>query len=185
MRFGYAPPLGTVQPLAGRIVSPWSEESIGHFLRAAAIGIGTTDRAWTANLALFVPFHVAVPGHTVYEGWAACGSGAGGNFDIGLYDLAGNRLTSSGATARTAATQVSTAAMANYALPVGDYYMAFACDGTTAFQGQTLTTPGVIEASGCCEMAAAYPLPLSATLVKATTQAIMPLFGLNLRTVAP
>ncbi len=175
-----------LRSLTDRVISPWSEESIGFFLRATAKQTSTADMAWTANLAMFVPFHVSTPGYTVYEGFAMLGSGAGNNFDIGVYALDGTRLTSSGATARTASVQVNTTTMTDYPLPVGDYYMAIAGDSTSTFAGGTAATGiGTLEAAGVCEMAAAYVLPAAATLARNVTQTALPMFGLTLRTTAP
>ncbi len=181
----YTPPRGTVRPLGSRILTPWSEESIGGYLRAHGKNMSTADLAWTANLAMFVPFHVAVPGETVYEGFVMCGTGAGNNFDIGVYDTAGNRLTSSGATARTASVSVPTTTMANYVLGVGDYYMGISADSTSALSGGSAVGIGILEAAGVCQMASAYVLPASATFALNSTQANLPMFGLILRTVAP
>ncbi len=173
------------RPFASRVVTPWSEESIGHFLRSSDKNLSTADQAWTANLAIFVPFHVAVPGFTSYEGFVMCGTGAGNNFDIGIYDLSGTRLTSSGATARTASVSVPTTTMTDYPLPVGDYYMAISGDSTSTFSGGLAVGIGTLEAAGVCQMASAYVLPSSATLVVNATQTNLPMFGITLRTVAP
>lgn len=139
-----------------------------------------SSNAWpAANVALFVPFSVVQP-VTVLEGWAACGSTGGGNFDIGIYDTAGNRLTSSGATARTATTTVNTTGMTNLDLfPDTWYYMAMSADGTNNYIAGIIGA-GFYEAMGVCEATSAYTLPNPATLAR-TTRAYLPLFGLNLQ----
>ncbi len=173
------------RPAASRIITPYSDESIGGYLRATGKNNSTADEAWTANLAMFVPFHISVPGYTVYEGFVHCGTGAGNNFDIGVYALDGTRLTSSGATARTASVQVNTTTMTDYALAVGDYYMAFSADSTSALAGGSAVGIGLLEAGGVCEMAAAYVLPATATLALNVTQLNLPMFGLTLRSTVP
>ncbi len=173
------------RPFPSRVITPWSEESIGPYLRANNKATSTGDLAWTANLLMAVPFHVATSGFTVYEGFVMCGTGAGNNFDIAVLALDGTRLTSSGATARTASVSVATTTMTDYPLPVGDYYMAIAADSTSAFSGGLASGIGTLEAAGVCEMATAYVIPAAVTLAKNVTQTNLPLFGLTLRTTAP
>src|SRR5262245_4998245 len=65
---------------------------------------GTTvaSQAWPlANLAMFVPIYFN-EFCTIYEVGVGTGATAGGNFDIGLYDMAGNKIQTTGTTARTA-----------------------------------------------------------------------------------
>jgi hypothetical protein len=181
----YSPREGKGQPFASRVVTPWSEESIGGYLRATVKNQSTADQAWTANLLMAVPFHVAVPGYTVYEGFVMCGTGAGGNVDIAVLDLAGNRLTSSGPTARAASVSVATTTMADFPLAAGDYYMAISADGVAALSGGAAVGIGLLEAAGVCQMASAYPIPSVVTLAVNSIQANLPMFGLTQRTVAP
>jgi hypothetical protein len=134
-----------------------------------------------ANLALYVPFSVSET-VTAYEGWVVTGITAG-NFDIGIYDAAGARLTSSGATAKVVSDVTNTTAMTNQVLTPGVYYyMAFASDGTTNFFS-TAPAAGLCESWGILESTTSYVLPASPTLSR-TTRAYIPHFGLNLYTVA-
>lgn len=179
-------PLFSAPPITvpGRVISPWDENSLGQELGIYNIPYTITDRAWPlANLALLIPVHISSPGLTLMEGQAFCGTGAGGNFDIGLYSISGTRLTSSGATARTASTYVATTTMTNFPLPVGDYYMAMSCDGTTNFGGAVTVVGGNAEAIGICEAGSAYPLPSSLTPV-VSTRTLIPGFVLLLRTTS-
>ena len=135
-----------------------------------------------ANLAIYVPFSVSEP-VTAYEGWVVTGTVAGGNFDIGIYSAAGVRLTSSGATARTASDVNNTTTMTNYDLKPGlYYYMAFAADATSNYFAAAQVA-GLYEVHGVLESTSSYVLPSGPTLSR-TTRAYMPWFGLNLYTVA-
>ena len=143
----------------------------------------TTQAYPLANLALFVPFSVSHP-CTAYEGWIETGGTATGNFDIGIYDAAGSRLTSSGSTASAASTVVNTTTMANQTLLPGKrYYMAFAEDTNTDTFFCTAMAAGIYEASVILEATTAFVLPASPTLSR-TTRAFVPHFGLNLYTVS-
>lgn len=134
-----------------------------------------------ANLAFYVPFSVSGP-CTAREGWCVTGATAGGNFDIGIYDSAGSRLTSSGSTARTASAINNTTAMTDYDLKPGlRYFMAFSADGTNNYFGGSQAA-GIYESHGVLESTSSFVLPASPTLSR-TTRAFLPLFGLNLYTV--
>lgn len=135
-----------------------------------------------ANLALYVPFSVS-EAVTAYEGWVTTGLTAGGNFDIGIYSAAGSRLTSAGATARTASAINNTTTMTDQVLSPGVwYYMAFAASGVDNYIAGT-SAAGLWEAQGVLESTTSYVLPSGPTLSR-TTRAYMPDFGLNLYTVA-
>jgi len=135
-----------------------------------------------ANLALYIPFSVSQT-LTAYEGWVITGTVAGGNFDIGVYSAAGSRLTSSGATARTASAVVNTTTMTDLVLlPNTRYYMAFAADATSNYMSTT-NVAGLNEAMGILESTTSYVLPTTPTMSR-TTRAYVPQFGLNLYTVA-
>jgi hypothetical protein len=134
------------------------------------------------NLALFVPFSVSVPVIPT-KGWAYCGTIAGGNFDIGVYDTAGTRLVSSGATARAASTVVSTATLtATTLFPDRWYYMGMSCDGTGNFFSSA-SAAGIWATLGMVEATTAYVLPSSVTFA-VTTRAYCPMFGLNLQSTS-
>lgn len=148
---------------------------------AAGYAVPASAAYLLANLALYVPFSVSEP-VTAYEGWVTAGATAGGNFDIGIYDAAGSRLTSSGSTARTASAVNNTTTMTNYDLKPGvRYYMAFAADATSNYFS-VVPAAGLCESMGILESTTSFALPASPTLSR-TTRAYIPHFGLNLYTV--
>lgn len=138
--------------------------------------------AWpAANVAILVPFSVSTP-VTVVEGFAYNGGTGGGNFDIGIYDTSFVRLTSSGATARSASAVVNTTGMTNYTcVPGRYYYMAMSCDGTSNFIAATMAA-GICESMGVLEDTGAYVLPDPLTPLL-TTRAFIPQFGLRISSV--
>lgn len=146
----------------------------------------TTSPASTAyplaNLAIYVPFTVSET-VTAYEGFVTTGATAGGNFDIGIYSAAGSRLTSAGTTARIVSTINNTTTMTDQVLvPNTRYYMAFSADGTNNYFAVVLAA-GIYESMGVLESTTSFVLPSSPSLSR-TTRAYVPLFGLNLYTVA-
>lgn len=135
-----------------------------------------------ANLAIYVPFSVSDT-VTAYEGWVIAGGTAGGNFDIGIYDAAGARLSSAGATARTLSTVNNTTTMTDTVLvPRVRYYMAFSADSTNTYFSVSAAA-NIYEACGVLESTSSYVLPSNPTLSR-TTRAYVPHFGLNLYTVS-
>lgn len=128
--------------------------------------------AWpSANLAIFVPIRVASP-CTVYKLAIGAGTTAAGNFDVGLYDSAGNKLVSSGATAKGASVE-HILDVTDTRIGPGLYYLAMSADGTNNYMGITPTgsSPVPLQKArlyGTLEMATAYTLPTTAAMVART-----------------
>jgi len=129
--------------------------------------------AWpSANLAIFVPVRITNT-VTAYKLVTGAGVTAAGNFDVGIYDGAGHLLIASGATAKGNSTE-HIIDIADTQLGPGLYYMAMSADGTNNYSGHTpsgATTIPLQKARlyGTLEMAAAYPLPATATFASRTT----------------
>lgn len=162
----------------------------GGFVYSTALSLlGTASNisgstAWpSANLAIFVP--VIVPRQcTVYKLAIGAGATAAGNFDVGVYDAGGNRLVSSGATAKGNAVEhiINTT---DIVIGPGLYYMALAADGTNNYQmwNPSGTSPIPLQKArlvGTLQMATAYTLPATATMV-ARTVAPVPLIAMYCR----
>lgn len=171
----------TSPPIVGAgtlgVISSFDRTGLGQI-----IGTPASATYPLTNLALYVPFSVSKV-VTAYEGWALCGTGTGGNFDVGIYSSAGVRIASSGATARTASSIVNTSGMANTTLVPGvRYYMAFSADDAAETYIAGARVAGIYEAMGILESTSSYVLPTNPTLSR-TTRAYLPVFGLNLHTV--
>ena len=139
--------------------------------------------AWPlANLALGYPFQVNET-VTVYSMWLATGGTAGGNFDLGIYDLAGNRLVSTGTTARTVNAHTDVTALTDTVLTPGHYYAMMAADGVENYAGWTMVAAGNNEAQGYVEATSSFVLPNPITLAR-TTRTQIPYFGLNFYSAA-
>lgn len=162
-----------------RVVSTWGMESASW----PAVQLTTlASTAWPlANLAIYVPLFVNET-CTVYEAGVGTGATAGGNYDIGLYDTAGNLLVSSGTQGRSASTW-EVAPLTDTELQPGWYYAAMSADGTNNYSGTTTFTAGTCEALGICEQTSAFVLPSTATLTR-TTRAFVPSISFAVRSVA-
>lgn len=161
------------------VITPYHELSIGLPALRSAIATTAASAAWpSANRALFVPFRLPRQ-MTVYQGVVGCGSGSTGNFDVGVYDSAGNKIVSSGATARAASTEV-VANMTDTAIGPGLFYMAVAVDGTTNIVQQVPAAVGLTKMLGVLEMGSAYTLPATATYATVSA-ANIPMMALYFR----
>jgi hypothetical protein len=172
-----------IRRLDSQVIHTITEEALGsRTLRTNNWG-GAVSTTWVANLAVFIPFGVSQP-FLVREVFWFNGSAAGANIDVGIYDTAGNRLASLGTTAQsTASTVITSAAFTDYTIAPGDYFMAFACNGTTNTVGGWAPAANLAAAVGVGQMASAFVLPNPATIVP-LTNALVPYFGLNGYTVA-
>jgi hypothetical protein len=155
-------------------IAPLEMSAGGSFSTASSlIGLNTTGTASTAwpaaNLAIFVPILVPFP-VTVYKMTAGAGGTAGGNFDLGIYDTAGNRLVSSGASARTASVE-HVLNTTDVVIGPGLYYLAMAADGTNTWMCWASSVQ-LTRLCGVMNMATAYTLPATATYAAATNAAI-------------
>lgn len=135
--------------------------------------------AWpAANLAIFVPIIVPYP-VIVYKLVIGTGATAAGNFDAGIYDSAGNRLVSSGATAKPSSSEV-VLDITDTQIGPGVYYLALAANGTDNYALITPsgTTPVPLQKTrlyGVMQMATAYTLPNPATFAAATNAVFPPI----------
>jgi hypothetical protein len=165
----------------GIIIGTFSEECCGMEYRAggqSAFG----SAVWpVANLALFLPLTLGVP-YTVVKLWAANGSAVSGNIDVGLYDEAGNRLTSAGSTAQAGTNTIQEFNIADLLLPRGTYYIGCALDNATGTIQSNNAAAVRNSVLGMLEAASAFPLPNPVTFATMTT-AYCPFIGIAGRTL--
>lgn len=120
--------------------------------------------AWpAANRAIFYPFLLHVP-TVLTKLWCLNGNTVSGNLDIGIYDVAGTKLVSTGSTAQSGTSALQTVTITALPLAPGTYYMAMAMDNTTGTLYR-ITTPTVNLAIGLgwFQQATAFPLPATFT----------------------
>lgn len=169
-------------------VSPygWPDPIVLHCLgwncvgdSALANGATCNSVTWpTASTALFYPFVITEARTYLLALWAN-GPTVSGNVDVGVYDLSGSRKESLGSTAQAgiSVTQIVTLGTSIVLAP-GRYFMAMVMDNAvgTVMRGN-IQAPSD-RAAGAQQMAAAFPLPATATFV-AMTAAIAPAFGFS------
>jgi len=139
----------------------------------------TLQALWpTANLAIFVPFTLSEM-VVIKRIIVLIGARTGGNIDVGLYDANGNRLVSSGSTLLGTASRAQFFDIADIQLNAGRYYMAEAESAETPYLGYTVDI-GWPSMLGVREMAAAFPLPATATFTDNVASSFFPVLAVTL-----
>lgn len=152
--------------------------SASNQLMGLITGADPTSVAWPlTNKAIFVPIRVAFP-VTVYKLVIGAGATVAGNFDIGIYDASGNRLVSSGSTAKGASV-AHVLDVTDTVIGPGVYYLAMSANGTNNYIAWAPSVQ-IAKLMGLFEMATAFPLPATATFATAT-HAFLPTIGAYLR----
>jgi hypothetical protein len=143
-----------------------------------AIGVaGSTlgSAFWTATTTFLYPFTLA-DRHTYVRACLANGTTAAGNFDIGIYDMSGNRLFSTGTTAQ-ATTSVMQKITTSWTFGPGNFYLAIAMDSASGTFWRVSPTSPTVRCMGAKIVASGVPLPSTLTLV-GTNSSTVPLFGI-------
>lgn len=158
-----------------------SEWSIGPDL----IGnIGFSSNTLTANRAYFYPFIAQEPITIAQLGWYN-GLSVSGNCDAGVYDLAGNRLISTGSTAQASTSSLQIVNVTDTPITRGYHFLAFVIDNGTGNMFCEKSNPevGVYKACGIMQMDSAFPLPSVATFAKMAGQVLLGVFAARKATV--
>lgn len=135
----------------------------------------------TANKAVLVPFIAPHPITIVKVFWNN-GTAVAGNVDVGIYDLNGNRLVSTGSTAQAGTTVMQSVDTTDVQLSGGRYFMALAASSGTAQFLRWNQVAGLFGAAGVLEAATSFPLP-DPIVPAAMTMAYLPSFGITARTI--
>lgn len=124
----------------------------------------TTAAVWpTALRAIYLPIMVPFP-LTVYKMAWANGATVAGNVDVGIYDVNGARLVSTGMVAMAGVSVLQVADIADTALLPGNYFLAMNSDSATATFSRSSSVEGVTgRACGMQQEAIVSPGTLPAT----------------------
>ncbi len=165
------------------IITPYSKESIGSMMAAAAIAVAASTAWPSANAAIYVPF-VVTQTITVKRMFTSNGLTAAGNIDIGIYKEDGTRVVSMGPTAMSGTNVVQTFNVADTVLTPGRYYLALVgSDGTATFYSSSLGSVTRAATHGILLQAAAGTLPATATFATNDTFISVPMFGFTIESV--
>lgn len=135
----------------------------------------------SANRAYYTP--VTIP-YTVVATklFSINGATASNNLDIGIYDATGTKIVSTGSTAQSGTSQVQLIDITDTTLGPGLFYLALACNGTSAtFLSHSSATAALASVAGIYSQNTAFALPATATFATPAT-VYVPVIGF---TVAP
>ncbi len=121
-------PQQLIQPAAGAVHTSSAQCLVSDAIQILAGGFSAAGATSTANRGFYIPFMVETP-VTAYQMSFEVGAQAG-NYDVGLYDEIGNRLTSVGSTVVPAA-GLALVNITDTLLTPGVYYMAIVLSTAT------------------------------------------------------
>jgi hypothetical protein len=162
-------PANTVRPNSTVISMCGDWSAAGQWFSNSNVSYGSV--AWTtANKATYLPFQVDRP-MTIYQMAWENGATIATNLDVGIYDVLGNQLVSSGSIAHSGASVAQAVDITDTALLPGTYYAAMVFDGTTqTIFGCAITAvqAQVMRVLGVQQQTSAFPLPATATFANPT-----------------
>ncbi len=183
--------MSAIRPLASApVITLASRHAMGGNVRYAAAGApasGVSPWSDAANCLLAFPFTIEAP-TTFYKGFWVNGSSAGGNSEVGIWDVNYNKITTTGSQAESGNSVPQAFALAaTIILPPGRYYAGMAHSATTTNQvfRWSVATTGISlwQAMGCWRQSGITLGSLAATATPGDMSNIaFPLFGLITRT---
>ena len=135
----------------------------------------------TTNQAFFMPLFMGAP-ITIAQLFVWNGATVSGNVDVGVYAEDGTRLVSSGSTAQAGTSVLQVFDVTDTVIGPGNYYLALACDNTTATITRVTVALSVARLHGNLTQASAFPLPTLATFAT-VAGGFTPIMGFTPRTV--
>jgi hypothetical protein len=170
----FASPANALLPLP--VITPWSEEAFNEGTRSIPTGTTPASLSWgTANRVAYYPFRLDVP-RIVVKGFCINGATLGNvpTLDIGVYDQAGHKLVSSGATAATPINTLQELDLADTQIGPGAFFIGLNVSWTTPGTAHTVFTATVADEIWAThlisytEVAGSGTLPTTATFAKNT-----------------
>lgn len=157
-------------------ITPWSAEAFGS--RMPTLATNLTATAWpTTNKSIFYPFFTEEP-VTFATLFLYTGATVTNNVDVGIFDITGKKIISTGTKAASAST-LNLWTVASTTIGVGTFYFGVACAGTATTMFGYAGTNQFLRYHGCLEMASNFVLG-DATFAQ-TSATFIPLVGLSTR----
>jgi hypothetical protein len=161
------------------IIGSYTDGSLGDVFLLNSVGAS----AWpAADRAIFVPFCLSEPQLVKKMLWFN-GPTVSGNTDAGIFDMAGNRIISTGSVAQAGTSATQIADVTDTLLRPGLFMLAMAADNATGtYRSQSGTNAQTFGAFGLQQAATSFPLPSSVTYANVAT-GYMPIVAAMLQTV--
>jgi hypothetical protein len=136
------------------------------------IGLGSSGAFIAANRAMYQPFRLT-RSFLVQVLGILNGGTVSGNIDVGIYDVAGTRLVSSGSTPQAGTSAVQSFNVTDTWIGPGLFYHAVAMDNATGQLSRVGPTTNVNIALGLAQEASAFPLPANATFAQVSANPVL------------
>ncbi len=161
------------------VISTDSDVGIADVLMAW-VTTAVAGQTWpTANKAFYIPITITSPITVAYM-MTRISTVSSGNVDVGLYSVDGTRILSSGSTGAGTVNVVQSFNVTDTVIGPGVYYLAMACDNTTATFLAWIPALQALRGAGVMEQTSAFPLPATATFATLTSN-FVPCVGLSQR----
>jgi hypothetical protein len=166
------------------VISSASDECTASDVLLAGLDF-TAGPGLTVNQAYYLPLVIQSRVTITRLGYGV-GNPVSGSVDIGIYDIAGARLVSTGSTVITPINSVNDIDITDTDLTPGHYFMALATNGSAPLIATNPATASwqLSDCFGVKIQASAFPLPATATFATPTSQPKSPLIVLSRRSSA-
>lgn len=164
-------------PFQPQVMTPHSQQSLGQY---GTLGFPLNGVWPFSNRALFYPFRLMQP-FLVNQFFVVLGTAATQTFDVGVYDVTGTRLVSTGQTTVTVINTVTSVKVTDTLLGPGMFFLALCCNNVTiAFLRSAGPSAALLRSMGCLQQDSIAILPANATFT-GITSAYVPVFGVTER----
>ncbi len=165
-----------VQPTVPVLLSIGMASMVGNSARLSSFTAGSA--AWpAANRGYGIPFSLDKP-YEVRRALLYNGATVSGNFDIGVLDRYGDRITSIGSTAQAGVSSIQQVAFGSpVTLDPGVYILALGINNTTATVFRTATPAALLSMAGMRQFDS-FPIPATAPALAAMATDYLPVFGI-------
>jgi hypothetical protein len=164
---------------AATIIETFDEQALRRVINACTTTAFSAAAVWPAsNRAIYVPFVLSQPMVAKQLFWMN-NTPLGSNVDIGIFDVTGARLVSSGSTAQSGTTDLQAVNIADTELNPCVYYLGMSVNNTTGTFFRETTPALVLQSAGVQQQASAFALPSQATFANPAA-AYVPRLGIVL-----
>lgn len=155
-------PLPVLLPGVAVTISTMSRESVGGIKGIGSASSSTWD---AANRAFYIPVRIS-QAILLAQFFVLNGATVSGNIDVGIYDIAGTKISSSGSTAQAGVNAIQTFNVTDIAIGPGLFYLAGSMNNTTGAVANSSLSSAVVgdKAMGCFMQNTAFPLPATWTI---------------------
>lgn len=159
---------------SGIAIPNFGPSSLGAFGRLGAFASGAFP---AANATIYMPFRINRV-ITIATIEVMNGATVSGNVDVGIYDEGQRRVVNSGSTGQAGTNAAQSFNITDTPLGPGLFYMALACDNTSATFIRAVVPVYTSRPLGMAQQASAFPLP-DPSVMALMTVTFLPIMSLK------